>query len=42
MNVCMYDELVLSCLFRSAGHYALSILYECGASLVNMHAFDGK
>ncbi|CAO3640622.1 unnamed protein product [Cunninghamella blakesleeana] len=27
---------------RSSGHYALSILYECGAKLVNMHAFDGK
>ncbi|KAI8334732.1 hypothetical protein BC941DRAFT_432035 [Chlamydoabsidia padenii] len=27
---------------RSAGHYALAILYECGATLVNMHAFDGK
>ncbi|CAO3600784.1 unnamed protein product [Absidia cylindrospora] len=27
---------------RSAGHYALSILYDCGATLVNMHAFDGK
>ncbi|KAI8088849.1 putative deoxyribonuclease TATDN3 [Halteromyces radiatus] len=27
---------------RSAGHYALNVLYECGARLVNMHAFDGK
>ena len=27
---------------RSAGHYALSVLYEAGAKKVLMHAFDGK
>ncbi|KAI8074813.1 putative deoxyribonuclease TATDN3-like protein [Gongronella butleri] len=27
---------------RSAGHHALKVLNDCGAILVNMHAFDGK
>ncbi|KAI9302035.1 putative deoxyribonuclease TATDN3-like protein [Cunninghamella echinulata] len=35
-------DLPLNVHSRNAGHYALSILYECGAKLVNMHAFDGK
>ena len=27
---------------RSAGHHAVALLLECGASRVQMHAFDGK
>ncbi|KAG0166020.1 putative deoxyribonuclease tatdn3 [Apophysomyces sp. BC1034] len=35
-------DLPLNVHSRSAGHHALTILYECGAKRVIMHAFDGK
>ena len=28
--------------YRSAGHHALEILYDCKAKRVIMHAFDGR
>ncbi len=35
-------SLPLSVHCRSAGHYTLSLLAQCGAKKVSMHAFDGK
>ena len=42
VNLANELSLPLSVHCRSAGHYTLALLAQCGAAKVSMHAFDGK